>query len=515
MSALLMLPSNPLDNLPGRDSGVFLYGGQQILLGKTPYVDFWDHKGPLIHYLNALGLFLGGGSRWGVWVLELFILSITGWGIFQVAARQWGRFPGLFSLLTWACMVYLGGSYFHFHDSNYTETFSLLFNVLGVCLWVKTFTFQDKSKNFFFVGVMAGCSFLLRPNNIGAQIAIFVVELVDALSSGEFRKRLYLLGSMMLGGISVLALVLLYFYQRNALLQFFDSVVSYNLAYKDSGISSIFEILLFGFSKFDWVPLVGYVFVLFYSSRYFLLKKDIDSGRLFVKFLLFGFPIEAVLTSLSGRILLHYYIIWIPYISWMVGFLIYDVSKLFFKKIDDSFFAIFSSLIFVAIVFSNIAAEKKYFNIINRVLFDNRGEMEKKVQVVEYLKGQTAKGDYVLVWGNEVWINYYLKLSAPTKYAYQYPLFMAGYTDEEKVHAFLLDLETQRPKFIVEPIVDTDEIMPLSAERRASLSVSIFVPPGMDKVFEFVDRNYCVKEDVHDITIYQLISDSNPASPCK
>jgi hypothetical protein len=33
-----------------RDSGGFLYGGQQILNGKLIYRDFWDNKPPVIFF---------------------------------------------------------------------------------------------------------------------------------------------------------------------------------------------------------------------------------------------------------------------------------------------------------------------------------------------------------------------------------------------------------------------------------------------------------------------------------
>ena len=65
LPASLLYYGNPLDHLPGMDNGVFLYGGQQLLVGKTPYLDFWDHKGPLIYFINALGLMIGKGSRAG------------------------------------------------------------------------------------------------------------------------------------------------------------------------------------------------------------------------------------------------------------------------------------------------------------------------------------------------------------------------------------------------------------------------------------------------------------------
>src|SRR3990172_8300854 len=92
--AVLILPSNPMDRLPGQDNGVFLYGGQQLLAGKTPYVDFWDHKGPLIFYINALGLLIGSGSRWGVWILEFVFLLLTALGLFRISSERLGFLAG-------------------------------------------------------------------------------------------------------------------------------------------------------------------------------------------------------------------------------------------------------------------------------------------------------------------------------------------------------------------------------------------------------------------------------------
>jgi hypothetical protein len=77
LTTLVMLPENPANMAwPSRDSGVFLYAGWRILSGELPYRDIWDHKPPLIYYLNALGLVVSGGSRWGVWCIE-FILLFT------------------------------------------------------------------------------------------------------------------------------------------------------------------------------------------------------------------------------------------------------------------------------------------------------------------------------------------------------------------------------------------------------------------------------------------------------
>ena len=59
-----------LFSLPAYDSTVFLYMGQRILDGFIPYKDAWDHKPPMIYWINALGLYLGQGSFLGVRLIE-------------------------------------------------------------------------------------------------------------------------------------------------------------------------------------------------------------------------------------------------------------------------------------------------------------------------------------------------------------------------------------------------------------------------------------------------------------
>ncbi len=48
-----------------------------MLNGEIPYLDVWDHKPPVILLINALGLPIGGGSRWGVWLVELGLLFLA------------------------------------------------------------------------------------------------------------------------------------------------------------------------------------------------------------------------------------------------------------------------------------------------------------------------------------------------------------------------------------------------------------------------------------------------------
>ena len=52
------------------DSAFFRFVGKEILKGKTPYADIWDHKGPFLFFIQALGA-VGGTTNKGYNVLFL------------------------------------------------------------------------------------------------------------------------------------------------------------------------------------------------------------------------------------------------------------------------------------------------------------------------------------------------------------------------------------------------------------------------------------------------------------
>ena len=71
-----LLPAAPsLLRVPSAAAGLPLYTGSQILQGQLLYRDIWIVNPPLGFYLSALGLLVGFGSRWGVWLLQLASLG--------------------------------------------------------------------------------------------------------------------------------------------------------------------------------------------------------------------------------------------------------------------------------------------------------------------------------------------------------------------------------------------------------------------------------------------------------
>ena len=111
-------------NYFGYDSAIFSLLGKGITEGKQLYTDLFDHKGPVIFFLNALGYWLGG--RTGVFLLQcaeglisLVFLYYTG-----IRLRPDKRFA------SWKeCLLLFGIAYtqffYTFERGNLTEEHSL------------------------------------------------------------------------------------------------------------------------------------------------------------------------------------------------------------------------------------------------------------------------------------------------------------------------------------------------------------------------------------------------------
>ena len=59
----------------GHDAGIFAYMGYAITQGKALYTEAWDNKGPLLYFINALGLLIH--YRYGIYLLELLTLFFS------------------------------------------------------------------------------------------------------------------------------------------------------------------------------------------------------------------------------------------------------------------------------------------------------------------------------------------------------------------------------------------------------------------------------------------------------
>ncbi len=127
---IALFPSNPVNmTLPSRDSGVFLYIGWRFLNGDMPYRDVWDHKPPLIYFVDALGIALTPHSLWGIWVLRFVFIFFTLFFIYKLLDREFGVYAAMAG-----AVILTSGLLTILEKGNVTEEYALVFQAL--CFWL-------------------------------------------------------------------------------------------------------------------------------------------------------------------------------------------------------------------------------------------------------------------------------------------------------------------------------------------------------------------------------------------
>lgn len=114
------------------DSGVFIYMGRVILNGGMPYRDAFDHKGPLLYLINALGIWLS--PAWGVWFMDFTAILITFLFVYRIARLKCNS---VFSLA-----VVVGSTYelFQYYiEANGTETYAMPFVAVAAYIFIDYF----------------------------------------------------------------------------------------------------------------------------------------------------------------------------------------------------------------------------------------------------------------------------------------------------------------------------------------------------------------------------------------
>ncbi|BAJ64634.1 ArnT family glycosyltransferase [Anaerolinea thermophila] len=293
-----------------RDSGVFLYVGQQILNGGLPYRDIWDHKPPVIYYVNALGL-LFDNSRWGVWTIELVCLVISSLLAYQLIKKHFGDFVGLIVSTLWLLTLV-----FVLQGGNLTEEYALVFQFLLLVMFDRI-NGKNRSILYFSVGVFSGLMFCIKQTTIGIFLGIIVLTLYKMFGKRQLFlfKNIFLI---ILGWTLFPAFWVLYFYIHGGLPNLLEAFY-YNFVYSSQNKDLLNRLapLITGIE-----PLTETGFFQFGMIGYILLVMDIFLGKDNNKWLVnllqliaVTLPIEYVLVSLSGHTYKHYYITLLPMLS--------------------------------------------------------------------------------------------------------------------------------------------------------------------------------------------------------
>jgi hypothetical protein len=418
---IALFPSNPSNmTLPSRDSGVFLYVGWRFLNGDIPYRDVWDHKPPLIYFVDALGITLTPDSLWGVWLLRFIFIFVTLFFVYKLLDKELGIYAALAGTVTLT-----SGLLTILEKGNVTEEYALVFQPLCFFLFIHAWKSDFPLRASFWIGLIGGLAFNFKQTTIGIWITygLFLLAIRLLQRRIPFKDLLSLAAGWLVPSI----LLSLYLASQNAFTDFWEQAFLYNFAYigKHEGIRRLIPVFIKGFAylRNGWVLYVAILGWLAGFGYVLLKRKSFREIHPLILIAIVNLPIEILLITLSGRSILHYYLTPLPVMAILAGILVYAVPFLLSNipaLHSQNLQRWVPGLMLILILLGQIGQIKNYPGYV-QALRDND-----YAPVIDYVAKNTQENDQILIIGAESVVNFLTRREAPTRYVYQYPLALLG-----------------------------------------------------------------------------------------
>lgn len=224
----------------GGDSAIFRLMGRSAAAGKTLYKDIFDHKGPVLFYIEALGESMG---RYGAFTLQCVFCVFSVLLCFGTCLRA--RDNGTRAVV---CTVTAFAYFFMIFDKgNLSEDISLPFISVCVLLFVKYgASGEDRHPvGYAYVyGVSLMALALMRLNNAVTVCAVILAAFIRLIVKKQTKNLWLNLLFGVLGMLTVALPVCLVFARRGALGEMLNATFLYNFKYTESnGTRRIVEFL--------------------------------------------------------------------------------------------------------------------------------------------------------------------------------------------------------------------------------------------------------------------------------
>ncbi len=479
------------------DSCIFIYVAKGILQGDIPYLDRWDHKGPLLYFLNSIGLIIHEGFG-GLLIQALFLLG-TCYFAFAALRNSFGAVPALLALALFLAFF----TKFNL-PGNFTEQYGLLFQFLTLYLFVRS---EDQAKPnispphfaslHLGIGALGAASFLLRPNLVALWIVIGLYWLF--VRGNSLRK----LAWAVFGGGSVLITVAMLFLYLGAWNALWDAVIVFNLAHSGASLQERLGVVQFLLTQM--LPISLLVIASWFLGISCLIRARVQverfKGLLIVALILL--PLEVVSLSLSGFEYRHYFLTALPVSMLLLALFVRFVLE---QRL------IAPSLVSVALLIGAAYYASPHLNferISNKYGQNGMSVIQKDspiaVRLRDLIQGATAPDDTILAWGKGAWIYLLSDRDAPTRFFYDVPLTKPNYTNQSMRDEFFSDVKEQIPRLIID--MRHSRLPPLApAERESWRSTGRYQhdPADFQPFFDFVDANYLAVDSTPPFIIYAL-----------
>ena len=233
--------NTPLGAAIGSDNAMYLTMGTALAKGYAPYVNVFDHKGPLLFALQQLPQEIGGGYN-----LTAVFLQETA-ALFACLMVVYALAETLSCPPIAAQLAYLAMTCAFMDGGNLTEEYTNLPTLLALYTALRIFGRGEIREKLFapaaFMGVCAAAAFSLRANNALPIFALVAVLALGLLAARRFAQLGQCAAGFAAGLLIVFLPILIWLAAKDALSAAWYGAIVHNMMYAESGTGDRFAAL--------------------------------------------------------------------------------------------------------------------------------------------------------------------------------------------------------------------------------------------------------------------------------
>lgn len=417
---------NPLRNgNSGTDSGVFRYMAYAMKQGLVMYKDSFDHKGPIIYWINYLGMSI---SSWrGVWVIELITIASSIVITYQIARLFHRRSIALLiNFMIWSMIFELLGG------GNYVEEYALPFIALSTYIYIDYFyNNRVNLRKVILCGMSFSMVFLLRANMAGLWVIFCCVIFLEKVVKREWKQLGKFIICFMLGSSIVILPCVLYLVTKGAFSDFINQYFIFNMVYSKQHQSNFTNAVI----EYLQYPIFSISFLVLILAILKGKKEEKYFNVVYFCCLIFVY----LLTFMSGKNYGHYAMILIPMTVYPMCILLSNT------KVDD--YCLWIIMVYVFVISVIPFWRKGIVEVLDCYTVkdsDFKGEsIESILSVIEH---NSEENDLITVYGNKNSIYVLSNRLSASKYSYQFPI---GSVNPDILEEYFQELEEVKPQLVV------------------------------------------------------------------
>lgn len=414
------------------DSSVFLTVGRQIKNGEMPYLDTFDHKGPLMYLINYAGIMIEDIS--GVFIFEFLAVFISLFFMYKIMRI---KVSSCWRSAVFAVILFTPFVTFYLSDyGNLVEQYALPFISFSLYVLLKhSFKTRVSNMEIMLVGLSFASVLLLRANMVGIWGVFCFGIVLKNIWNKDFSELGKNILYFCLGSLIIIIPITIWLLANGAFEAFIDVYIKFNLEYSGEGIRYIFSAILSFFNNV--ILLLGFALTVYYAFR--------REYKYEMCIYLLAYIVVLVATCMSGHTYPHYGMVLVPLSAFPFALLIGKIEET--KRFDSV--GIILLLVLLSLVYKDWLVVAGKFS--DSVLGGGREDGSNNIvlKVCEDVEQITEANDKIVVYGN--WNEVYVRCNRlpASKYSYQFPIsdIRSSILDE-----FYNDVEVSRPKvFVIQP----------------------------------------------------------------